>query len=254
MSKTKAFAAFLALLALVLPFAPMVRAATKPPTAPDPCSFVSKFAELRAIQADSSQDYIQAIRAQLAVRKAILRGAIDCALKDVTLHKAALDNAAPDIKDSKAEDEVAKGLEDSIDYYSAKRSSIDNLGIKGTQDVAREIADWRTYHYNPLISQEDSLLLWNKNQPLFDKASNRFNQLKPIVLSLSLVNQEDIQKKFQDAEVNLKDAVTKNEAAKEAIETGDPDALMAIKSSLEPLSSLYKKFVDLSDAVKKLVP
>ncbi len=252
MLKNKAFFGSLAVLAMISIGFPSAQAADKAP-AQDPCSFAPKFARLRAIQADGDQDYISAIRAQLDVRKSILRAAIDCAMKDVTVRKAALDTISPELKDSKAQSEIAKGLNDSIDYYAAKRTMIDNLGIKGTQDVAREISDWRTSHYNPLISEEDNLLLWSKNQALFDKAENRADQIKPIVLSLKLVNQDDIQKNFSDAEDKLKEAQDKNDAAKEAILKGD-DASGDIKSSLEPLAVVYKKFLDLSDALKKFVP
>jgi hypothetical protein len=246
-------AASLALLTLAFPAFSRVQAADKT-LAVDPCSFASKFAQLRAIQADGSQDYIDAIRSQLAVRKSILKSVIDCALKDVTARKTALDNVAPELKDAKVSERIAQGLDQSADFYATKRGIIDNLGIKGTQDVAREIANWRASNYAPIASQEDSLLLWSKNQPLFDRAASRLDQLKPVVLSLKLVNQDDLQSQFKAAESDLKKAEDENQAAKAAIENGDASAPETIKSSLEPLSTMYKKFLDLSDALKKLVP
>lgn len=235
------------LVALVLPQG--AKAADEPN-----CLFGPRLERLKAIQADGSQNYIDAIRAQLEVRKSLLRSAIDCGLKEIRLRQEKLKAVPADLQDSKIQKEISVGLNDTIDYYSNQRDSIDNLGIKGTQDLAKDIAAWRASNYAPLAERQDSFLVWSENQQLFSKAESRFSQIRPVVLSLSILDQDKIKSSFKEAEDSFDKAEDANRKAKEALEQGDRQAPELVKSSLEPLSDIYKKFLDISDQIKKIVP
>jgi hypothetical protein len=228
---------------------------TKPAlAADDSCNFNTKFAELRAIQADTSRGYLDAIRAELEVRKTILKGILDCALGDVKNRKDELQNIAPDFDGSNVKINIGQTLDASVSYYTKEQQIVDSLGIKGTKEVARDIAAWRDTNLNPAASREDDLLLWTADQPLFAKTAARFAQISPVVLSLSLINQKDVQAALADAETSFTTAQQGNDAAKTALLNQDLNASELIKASLEPLSSIYKKFLEISDMLKKIVP
>ncbi len=227
------------------------RAADAPSTL-NPCDFKPLFDKLHAIQSNGDQDYLEAIRAQLQVRKALLRSVIDCALEDLKHRKETLKTIRFD--DPRTLEDIARSLDASEEFYARKREAVGDLGIRGTQDLAQELASWRASNYVPLMAREDALLLWSQDQSLFSKAEARFDQVRPVVMSLKLISNDGIQATFKDAEKAFAEAKTKNEAAKAAIQKGDPAANALVRRSLEPLSGIYKMFLELSDEIKKIVP
>lgn len=218
------------------------------------CSFGAKFARLRAVQEDGTQDYITAIKTQLGLRKSILRGILGCALADVHAREDRLSNIPPDMRDPDLQKSILKGLQSAEDYYNTELAQIDDLGIKGTQDMARDIAAWRLYTYAPLAARQDSYELWMQNQPFFSKTEIRFAQIRPVVLSLAVLNHDEIQNAFKEAEDKFSEAKDANTKAKEALDNGDDNAPALVKSSLVPLADIYKSFMALSDRIKKIVP
>jgi hypothetical protein len=228
--------------------------ATPALAAEDSCNFSDKFADLRGVQADTDRDYISAIRAELDIRKSILKGVIDCALEDVKDRKDKLQGIAPAFDNSTVKTNISQALDESAEYYNQQKEAVDSLGIKGTKDVARDIASFREGTFNPAAEREDDLLLWTANQPLFSKTASRFSEIRPIVLSLSLINRKEINEKFNEAEEVFKEAQENNEAAKMALLSQDMKASDLIKASLQPLSSIYKKFLEISDSLNKIVP
>lgn len=218
------------------------------------CSFASKIDLLRSIQADGDRDYMEAIKAQLAVRKDILKSTVDCAAKDLKTRQERFQKLPEEARKSTVGREIERDLEASEHFYAAKRRLVDGLGIKGTQDTARDIATWRNTNYRSTAERQDAFTVWLSNQELFIKTESRFSQIRPVVLSLKLLDRKDIEKTFTEAEKEFAGAKAKNEEAKKAIEESRGDASTLIKASLEPLASIYKKFFDVSEAVKKIVP
>lgn len=222
--------------------------------AEDVCDFQARFEQLRAIQVDGSRDYIEAIRAQLKVRKEILRNVIDCALKEVRARQENFKKLPAEYQQSDTGKTIAKDLEDSAGFYAEKKKSIDNLGIKGTQDLARDIAFWRSHNYKPITEKQDNYWLWSSNQNLFQKTAARFAQIKPAVISVTLLDNEEVAAAWKEAEKKFEEASEKNAAAKVAFQMDPEKAPILIKASLEPLAEIYKKFMEVSEAIKKSVP
>ena len=222
--------------------------------AADPCIFGPKIEVLKSIQSDPNLDSMDAQKAELAIRRDILLSVIQCGQKEVAERQKELETVPAEFKQSKVHDDIFAGLKDMGGYYRSKEMLVEGLGIKGTQDLAREIAYWRSRKYLPLTERESNFILWTQAQPLFTKARARFAQIRPVILSLSILNYDDARTKFSEAELEFEAAERKNEEAKAILDEGKRDALPMIKESLEPLASIYKKFFEVSESVKKLVP
>jgi hypothetical protein len=244
--KTAAIAGLAAILALSLPLRE-VRAAE------DTCDFQPKFDALRSIQVDAARDYIEAIKAQLRVRKDLLKAVVDCASKEIRQRQNDLKQLPPEYQNSPTAQSISKDLDAAAAFYGDKRKSIDNLGIKGTQDLAKDISFWRSHNYKAVTDRQDNFELWANNQSLFQKTTARFAQMRPVVLSVTLIDHQDIAAEWKSAEDQFKDAEDKNRAAKDALENNPEAAPDLIKSSLENLSQIYKKFMKVADDIKGTV-
>lgn len=245
--------ALLAASAITAPGITFAAAKTEAVAGPD-CSYESRFQKLHAIQTDGTYNYVDGIRAQLEVRKSILFSIIDCAMLNVEKRREELKKTAPEFQNSKVQNDIARGLTDAANYYAYKRTIVPDLGIQGTQDLAAEILAWRAGTYAPLASRQDNFEIWAQNQPLFAKTGTRFSMISPIILSLAVLNRDDIQKSFESAQMTFNWAEDLNAKARAALDQGDPEAGPLIKSSLASLSDVYKKFMEISGQVKKIVP
>ncbi len=226
--------------------------AARAAAAPD-CYFRPRLEELRAIQADGTLNYIDAIRAQLAIRKSLLNSAIDCAILDAQNRQKELASVPAAFQSSSISQSIQKQLGDTLDFYSSEQKLVDSLGIKGTQDVAQEVADWRAGTYAPLAAREDNFILWTENQPLFDKTEARLNQIKPLIFSLTILP-GSLQSAWNDTQDAWTAAQSDNASAEDALRNGDPAAGHLIQSSLQSLAGIYKNLFGISDQIKNLVP
>jgi hypothetical protein len=224
--------------------------------APAKCDLQVKVDALADIKkkADGSS---QAVKSELQVRKDLLRELIGCATKETRTLQNTLKEIQTKENDIDAiRDRFVDKLDEALAYYRAEETKVNDLGLRGSKDMAKAILDWRTGNYLPLANETSNLIIWLKNQPLFDTAQKRFDLIGQTVRSLKLLDEEDVKDLFEKAESNLGEARHLNGEAKKALlAEEEPTATTSkIKSSLQSLSATYKSFFELSEAVKKLLP
>ncbi len=216
-----------------------------------------EFEKFNAVKNDAVIDPSQAAREELRLRKSLLRAVIDCALRDVKTLENAVGVAAPDAVDSQLlRKRFLEQLRGAGQYYASQKNLIENLTIRGSKDLSRSIRDWREASYAPLQENALNFIMWAKNQELVQTAQNRFQQIKQTVRSLNLMQHENIRSLFLGAESDLVGAMELNQRVKRTLEQHDPsrDALPLIKQALEALGLTYQDFLDLSNAVQKVLP
>jgi hypothetical protein len=197
------------------------------------------------------------VKAELAVRKTVLKDTIDCSIQEVKTLQASV--KALDPKDKEivtVRDRFAARLQDAIDHYADLGPKIDDLGLKGSKDMARSLIDWRNGSYLPIADEAGNVVIWTRNQPLFDTAQNRLNQIGQNLRTLKLFESDDVKALYEKSQANLEKAVELNKIARAALIEDLPveETTPKIKASLEGLSATYKSFLGLSDAAKKLLP
>lgn len=204
-----------------------------------------------------SDGSINAIKDELTIRKEMLRQIIVCAKEDVTiLQKNVKDLSSDDKEIILAQKRIVEELQKAISFYDSQEKFIDSIGLKGSKDIAKNIKDWRIYSYNPLAGNAGNLIMWNKNQPLFNAAEKRLEQISQMVKSLKLIEEEEIAKSFESGSQQLSEALKLNTAARNSLVNGaqNEEVSTNIKKSLEILADTYKTFFELSESVKKILP
>lgn len=222
-----------------------------------PCDFRQGIAGLQTILQTAPLTDLEAAdleQSELEARKNILRDVIACAKKRISDRQSALNALAPELRNSTIGYSLAADLGTSSDFYDRELSQIDGATIEETKSLARSVSDWRSRTYARIANQEDNFVLWAKNQPLFSKTAERLSQAKTIVLSLKWLDHPEFESLYDGADKAFAEASQKNDAAKKAVENSSPEAILPIKDSLESLAGVYKQLLDLSDAIKKIVP
>ena len=223
------------------------------------CKFSQNLELLKSLQQKPQGDYAESIRAELSVRKNILKNILDCSTKEAQDLQANVQAVRLDDKDAQAlQDKLLASLAEALKYYKTEGAAIDDAGVRATQNIARDVAEWRTSHYGPLARTCLNFILWGRNQHLITTAHNRLDQIAATIKTLSIVQNDDLQSQLTIAQNNFKDTVDANAAAR-AMLLKDPasspdDTLDSIKSSLDKLSLTYKAFFDLSALVSKVLP
>ncbi len=214
------------------------------------------FAKLAAIQNNASLSYDEELKEELVARKEILAGIIACGTEEASTLKNsvnALSFSDPNLTDLK--NQFADQLGQAEAYYEAQAAKIDGLGIYGTKELARSIADWRAGTYLPLSQRAGNLIIWERNQPLMATSENRLQSISSTVTSLKLTDNGDVANALGDAQKNLAATEDLNTQAEESIlHGGTSDATLAlIKTSLDSLAATYQSFFSVSDAANKIL-
>jgi hypothetical protein len=197
------------------------------------------------------------IKGELAVRKTVLKDTIDCSSQEVKTLQASVKALDPKDEDIlTVRDRFASRLQDAIDHYAELTGKIDDLGLRGSRDMARNLIDWRTGSYLPIADEAGNVVIWTRNQPLFDTAQNRLNQIGQTLRTLKLFESDDVKALYEKSQANLEKALELNAIARSALVEDLPAEVTTpkIKASLEGLSATYKNFFELSEAAKKLLP
>jgi len=194
------------------------------------------------------------IQRELSARTSLLSSVIGCAREDIIDLKNQM--LAEDIGSDyigTTKERVVESLDEAIRFYDSKRGSLKDQGIQGTKDLAREIKAWRDNNYDQLSGRVKNFTLWNSNQPLFKKASDRLSQSQFVVTSLKVLENEDSEKIYYDAKVKLETAENLNNKAGDAIANGiaSEETFGIIKDSLEALSNTYNNFFEISGKLNK---
>ncbi len=234
-----------------------VAAAATPAIAADTLRCVlsqDKLDELTAIQNDTSLDYLTEIKLELAIRKQLLGQTMDCAIMEV-------ENIKADLSDVTVNDPLMQNLKNRLmgqldnagNYFALQKSKINDLGLRGSKDFAKDINEWRDGNYKPTAKNVNSLLVWTNNRGLFQSAETRINQISKTMTLLKIVSNDEIQNLWNEAQTNFGNALKENAAAKTSLGEFAPSEESSghIKSSLDYLSLAYKNFLNLADTLNK---
>lgn len=251
---------FTVLFGLILLFSPLARAeVVSPATASttDPsCQFQDYAKALDEALKNPPKDYMEAIRAELKIRKDWLRAVLNCSSFETKKIQGALRETSisdPDL--SKLKGQTLGQLDDIAKYYEMQMSRVNDQGLRGVKDAARAIRDWREGNYLPTSERAANIMLWNKNQDVFRAARTRFDSIGQSIHKLKLMDQDEIKDKYAAAETSLKQAEQLNADSKTSLLRSNSDTTTeTIKKSLDNLAETYKSFIDLSETIKKLLP
>ncbi len=224
---------------------------------PDPCALTpTDFNKIAAIQNDPTLSYTDEIRAELTLRKQLLKTTITCALNDAQALQATLAKLTVDPSFQNMQLQLSENLAGTIDYYNLELGKIPDAGVRGTQTVAKDILAWRESNYAPLAANVSNFILWSQNQSLFSAAANRLAQVSQLAQSVPFSGNADLQADLQAATASLKAAQDANAAAKSALAhlTYPDPSLGYIQQSLAALSDTYQHFFDIASLVQTLLP
>jgi hypothetical protein len=221
------------------------------------CQFQAQVDQLQTLQANPSGDYVQDIRAELKLRKNILTQVLDCSILDATNLKSKLATAtSTDTGILDLQNKLLKNIQGSIEYFTTEKNTINDLGVRGTQETAKNIRDKRKTMYAPLAERAVHLQIWIHDQELMKTAQNRFAQVSDTVKTLKL-SDDTVQKTLKSAGDSLAVALDANQKAKDALldDSSDSQSVsLPLKTSLEVLAQTYQSFFDLGQSIKTFLP
>ena len=144
-----------------------------------------------------------------------------------------------------------------VNYYQNQKLKIDDLGIRGSEDLARDIKEWRANTYLPLANEAISFLIWIKNRDLIKTTEQRLGQVNQTIKNLKVSDNENIQSLLEKSRLNIETAKVGSLEAKKIFQDFPPSpkssSLAFIKISLESLAKAYQNFFDITDAIKKIL-
>lgn len=211
------------------------------------------FDKIESIKNDPALDYFGEIKLELQLRKNLLKNVLRCAINDANdlrtaTHKIRLnDQDAINLRSL-----FANQLDNVVSYYQTQESKIDDLGLQGSKDFAKNLELWRDGNYKQVAKMATNFLIWGKNQEIIETAQARVNQIGRSVTLLSLVYKEDIGGLWREVDDNFSEAKKFNQQVKNDLRFATPnDALATIKSSLDSLSKTYEKLSELVNAINQ---
>jgi len=215
-----------------------------------------KFAEISGAQNDLAPDSTGRIREELRVRKSLLREVVDCATKELSSLKSDFEKIKSGSQEARAlQAQFSPWFSETLNYYALQKSAINDLGLQGSKDFARNVHAWRGGNFRPTSKTILQFAVWAQNQEFVQIAQNRLNQVKRAIDVFGLGINEEIREGSRAAEIELQKALALNRQAKEIIRTyGDSDeAGKATKYSLEFLASTYQKILELAEKINKAI-
>jgi hypothetical protein len=216
----------------------------------------SDLAGIKAIQDNTSLSYLDELQQELAARRNLLSETIQCAEASAEQAKTDLDNTSVDPSLGNLKNQWSGRLGDAISYYNLQLQKVNEVGISGTESIAKDVLAWRENNYAPLAENVLDFVAWSNNQTLFTTAESRLAQINNLAASPLFSESSDVQNNYEEAAVSLKTAEDQNTAAKNAFaQSLSPDqSLLFIKQSLDSLSSTYQYFFNISNLVQSLLP
>lgn len=236
--------------------------ATTTPTTPSSgddsaCGVTSgDLAVIKAIQNNPSLSYLSELQQELAARRNLLSKTILCAEAGAKQAKKDLNNAALDPSLESLRGQWSDRLDSAVSYYDLQLQKVNEVGINGTESIAKEVLAWRGTNYAPLAENVSNFVLWSGNQALFTMAASRLSQIGNLAGSPLFSESLAVQSDYEQAAVSLKTAEDQNASAKNAFSQSlSPDqTFFFIKQSLDSLSSTYQQFFDISNLIQSLLP
>lgn len=222
------------------------------------CNFQSQFEELVDVKNNAKLDDLQRIRVELKIRKDILNNILACAIQDVLSTKAKLVEIRPSDEENKIiQNQFLNQLNVIVNYYQNQKFKIEDLGIQGSEDLARDIKEWRANTYLPLANEATNFLIWIKNRDLIKTTEQRLGQVNQTIKNLKVSGNENIQSLLEKSRLNIETAKVGSLEAKKIFQDFPPSpkssSLAFIKISLESLAKAYQNFFDIMDVIKKML-
>jgi hypothetical protein len=216
---------------------------------------VDDLSAIQAIQSNPNLGYLDEINQELAARKQLLSKTITCAEKEAQSLKLEVTGATVAAKDKDLQSQFAGKIDDAVNYYNIELGKLNGSGIKGSEQIAKEVLAWRASAYAGLASDVDNFVLWSQNQNLFKTASDRMAQITPMVSFLSQANNNDLTSAFAAAQLSFSAAENENVSARNALaqSLSPGDTLAIVKQSLQSLADTYQNFFNVSDIIQKLL-
>jgi hypothetical protein len=215
------------------------------------CSFNESLGALRKLHLGSG------VEAELAARRNVLAALLDCAAEEAQELQTDIGRLETRGNEAKSiQRAIVQKLTESISFYRTKRASVNELGIRGTQEVARQVREWRAYNYAPFAHAGLNFMFWSENETLIETARVRLEHIGTTVRTLKLVDNEELQKRYAQAQESFSETETLHRQALASIQKfDDPKRTQElIKTSLEKLSQTYRLFFQISDAVRGILP
>lgn len=259
----RVFFVFLAAVCLAFLWVSGVRADTVTATSTpanavvDTCNVtVGDLAAVRAIQDNISLSYLDEIQQELAARRNLLSKTIACAEADAEQAKTDLDAVAVDPSLDNLKSQWSDRLSGAISYYNLQLQKVSEVGISGTESIAKEILTWRQDNYAPLALNVSNFVEWSTNQALFTTTEGRLAQIDNLANSPLFSESPDVQNDYEEAAASFKTAEDQNTSAENAFSQSLPpeQSFIFIKESLDSLSSTYQHFFDISNLIQSLLP
>lgn len=221
------------------------------------CSTGAQVRKLSALQKNPPADEMEAIRAELAVRKDILKTAVRCTKRDIEATAEGVRAlSVPQEGDKQLQERIAGLVSDVLRDRSLDEARVNDLGLRATKDAAKALKDLRSRTYEPLKERAESFALWIKSYALIATAEIRLRDITGTLESLGIADAEEIAPQLRDAQKNLDDAREFRDAVRPLFEqSADIEELsLALKAEFDALSASYENFFAISGEVKKVVP
>lgn len=220
------------------------------------CDLSPKTKALEEALAAPAGDYLASLRLELQARKELLSAVIGCMLNE----NRELENSLAGLPDTEAlrsaKAELIQEMRNARGYLERQLAEVPNLGIQGTKNYARELRSWREGAYAQIQAKANNLKIWSGNEALFETAGKRLEQIGQTVRLLKLLENDEIKSMYEKSGASLKTAGDIHRRSLENIKNYRPqeEISASLKNFLEALSQTYKNFLDLSQAVKKILP
>ncbi|MBS3903273.1 MAG: hypothetical protein KGZ30_02755 [Anaplasmataceae bacterium] len=218
------------------------------------CEFSGPIEELATIQ--SKPTTREQVLRELTLRKTILNELTSCLVKETQDKEKSLKATTLASPETKA---YARWLEnqfvETVSFYEFKKTQINDLGIEGSKDLAKEMLDRRRTNDRILFERTNLFITWNQNQELFTLGYKRLNDITATLEVFDLPPNHELGKLLIDAKTALEKANKLNLEAWESLKSSNQEGtLPLIKSSLETLAESYKVFFTISEESKKELP
>src|SRR3989344_997047 len=242
---------FLAPITQAIEISPVAAAATD-----SSCQFQDFAKALTETTKNPSEDYGEAVRAELKVRRDWLKAVLNCSVFETKKLQVALrEFQTQDADLDKLRVQLLNQLEDVFQYYDLQLSRVDDHGLRSTKDAAQAIRDWRNGTHSVIAERAGNLMLWSKNQELITAARTRYELIGQTIRRPNLMDEEEIRDKYSESEKTLVRAEQLNSSARVLLlQSANSDTTKTIKESLENLSQTYERFFELSEDIKQLLP
>ncbi len=210
---------------------------------------------IHTIQVDPTLSYNTELTKELNARKALLNRVITCAQNEVQSLEKSLQAVSPsDASVKNVQSGLVGQLNDAENYYGIEQGKVGDVGLSGSEQVARDILTWRSANLLPLVARVSDFIVWSKNQALFNAAAARMAQAGRVVSFLSSTNNADLAATYASAQASFEKAQDENASAENGLAQSLPPDQVAslIQQSLQSLSASYQGLLAVGNIVQGL--